>query len=60
VCSPWTNSPNPWTLISGWWWHGTVNITGFQISADKYRYLNCVLPRSSTSKIQYCSKGSGL
>jgi hypothetical protein len=62
VCHPWVASPNSYTLLSGWWWHGAIFVYGFQFNGG---YNECAVeyvlpPSSSTNVIDLLDSGTCL
>ncbi|MEV7569336.1 hypothetical protein [Streptomyces tanashiensis] len=64
VCTPWTDSPERWTYLSGWWFHGRVKIIGYRNDApageNAWRQATCDVPESQAGNWFSCYTTSQL
>ena len=56
VCSPVFRTPgNGYTKLRGWWWKGTVAISGYNDNSSKVRHMNCEVHEEEYSDWTQCN-----
>ncbi|MGW7819992.1 hypothetical protein ACWGLF_18025 [Streptomyces puniciscabiei] len=55
ACTGWFATPGSgYTGVAGYWFHGTVDISGLNDDTGKERYATCNVPTSQSGNWTYC------